>query len=303
MNILIVGLGSIALKHITAIRQIENESVIYALRRNNNSENMEGIVNIYSINELNNDKIDFAIISNPTSEHIKTINLLVTLKCPLFIEKPLSNTMEANITVQTIKQLNILTYIACNLRFLECIKYIKNYLTNNKKRINEINVYCGSFLPNWRANVNFRESYSVMKEKGGGVNLDLIHEIDYIYWFFGKPINTIKKFRNKSSLNIDANDYANFYLEYDNFSVSIILNYYRNDTKRTMEILFEDETWLVDLIKNNIISNGNVIFNSTQQIPDTYLEQMKYFFELINKNALSSFNTIEDAFEVLKIGI
>ena len=303
MNVLIVGLGSIAAKHIHAIRQIDKNSCVYALRSSANAEENDGITNLYSFDEAKAIRFDFAIVSNPTSEHKKTIDALLDFKCPLFIEKPVSNTVEMQDTITEVKRLNVLTYIVCNLRFLDALQYVKNEISNNKKRINEVNVYCGSYLPEWRPNVDFRTSYSARKDLGGGIQFDLIHEIDYIYWLFGKPGNLTKTLRTASSLQIDAMDYGNYCLEYDDFCVGITLNYYRRDYKRTLEIVFDDSTWLVDLKQNTIVSPEREIFRSSQQISDTYLKQMQYFCRLVQTNAKSSFNSIEEAVEILKIGI
>jgi predicted dehydrogenase len=180
---------------------------------------------------------------------------------------------------------------------------VNEEISKKQKRINEVNVYCGSYLPEWRPNIDFRTTYSSQKDMGGGVQFDLIHEIDYIYWLFGKPEKITKTLRNASSLQIDAVDYGNYCLEYDNFCVGITLNYYRRDYKRTMEILFDDGTWLVDLEQNKIVDSETEIFSSEQQINDTYLEQMKYFYHLIQTGTKSSLNSIEEAVEVLKIGI
>ncbi len=303
MKVLIVGLGSIATKHINAIRQLDKGARIYALRSNANAEVKEGITNLYSFDEAKTIGFDFAIISNPTSEHKKTIDALLVLKCPFFIEKPVSDSIEVHDTVAEIKKLGILTYIACNLRFLDSLRYVKEEISKNKKRINEVNVYCGSYLPEWRPNVDFRTSYSARKDLGGGVQFDLIHEIDYIYWLFGKPEKVTKTLRSTSSLDIDAVDYGNYCLEYGGFCVGVTLNYYRRDYKRTLEILFDDGTWLVDLKQNKVFFDKMEIFSSSQQINDTYLEQMEYFYQLLQTGAKSSFNSINEAVEVLKIGI
>jgi predicted dehydrogenase len=303
MNVLIVGLGSIAVKHINAIRQIDKGACIYALRSSLNAEKREGITNLYIFGEIRAITFDFAIISNPTSEHKKTIEQLLSLKCPLFIEKPVSNTFDMQDIIAEIKHLNILTYIAFNLRFLDSLRYVKEEISKKQKRINEVNVYCGSYLPQWRPEADFRTSYSSQKSMGGGVQFDLIHEIDYIFWLFGKPERITKIFRNVSSLQIDAIDYGNYCFEYNNFCVGIILNYYRRDYKRTLEILFDDCTWLVDLKQNKVVMEETEIFSSSQQINDTYLEQMKYFFGLVQSDTKFSINSIDEAVEVLKLGI
>ena len=90
-------------------------------------------------------------------------------------------------------------------------------------------------------------------------------------------------------------------MEYDSFCANVVLNYYRKDTKRTLELVFEDETWSVDLLTNKIICGNKVVFSSDQVIGDTYLAQMDYVLQLIEERKTVSQNTICDAFNVLKI--
>jgi predicted dehydrogenase len=93
MNILIIGLGSIARKHIEALQSLEIDVNIYALRSNLNADAEEGVVNIYSIEDLAI-LFDFAIISNPSNMHFKFIEMLAKKNIPLFIEKPAVHTLE-----------------------------------------------------------------------------------------------------------------------------------------------------------------------------------------------------------------
>lgn len=301
MKVLIIGLGSIALKHIKALQELYPTIIIYALRRKGeSSKGIEGVIEIYDINELDIDSIDFILISNPTSVHYDTIRKVIMYKRPLFIEKPLFSeiTEDSNALVNKVEEQGIPTYIACNLRFLECIAKTKELIVG--KRVNEVNVYCGSYLPDWRPNVDFRKVYSANKEMGGGVHIDLIHELDYIYWLFGTPYHTQSFFSNKSSLNITAYDYANYLWEYNDFSISVVLNYYRKDSKRTLEILTDEGTYLVDLLKNTISYNNKLIFQSNQLPLQTYTAQMHFFIEKI-LNKKTKFNTIVEANKILEL--
>lgn len=301
MKILIIGLGSIADKHISAILKIDPRAEIFALRSSKNSKDKQGIVNFYNIEDAQKHDFDFVIISNPTSEHIQTIKDVLVLNCPLFIEKPLGHHLEIDDIVDRALKEKILTYIACNLRFLDALQYVKKYLEENPRRINEVNVYCGSYLPEWRPGTDFRNTYSTQSKMGGGVHIDMIHEMDYVYWLFGKPEDVRKTFRSTSSLDIDAYDYANYCLDYKEFSASMILNYYRKDYKRTMEIVFDDCTWQIDLKRNTVMCGDLLHFSSEQQIIDTYKKQMEYFYQLVNANQQHSFNSMQDAMAVLKL--
>lgn len=300
MNVLIVGLGSIALKHLHVLKTTIPDVNIYALRSQFPSFEIENVTNIYSTDEIDLLDITFVLISNPTSLHFKYIDLFKNKGLPLFIEKPLFAKIDNNTEklVERIKHNNLVTYIACNLRFLDSLRKIKSLLQN--ENVNEVNVYCGSYLPDWRPDKNYREVYSANKEMGGGVHIDLIHELDYIYWLFGKPVTTHSMFRNQSTLNITAYDYANYLWNYNNFTANIVLNYYRRDSKRTFEIVCERGTYIVNLLQNSISFNGEIIFKSKQKISDTYKDQMQFFInEVLKKH--TPFNTIVQANEVLKL--
>ena len=137
---------------------------------------------------------------------------------------------------------------------------------------------------------------------GGGVHLDLFHELDYVTWLFGLSNKTSAVLRNVSTLNIDAVDYANYSLQYPTFTANIVLNYYRRKPKRQLEIIFENETWTIDLIKNTIINDQQeYLLQATDfQIKDTYAAQLDYFINCL-KNNKEPMNGIQESLEILKI--
>lgn len=302
MKVLIVGLGSIAKKHIEALQILKVDIKIYALRSNPNTEIEEGVVNIYNLDEVNI-RFDFAIISNPTHLHYQIIEKLANRGIPLFIEKPAIHSLDnAEELVAIIEDKKIVTYVACNLRFHPCLTFLKNKIITESLRINELNVYCGSYLPDWRPGKDFREIYSANASMGGGVHLDLFHEIDYTTWLFGFPNKSSSVLRNVSSLNVDSFDYANYSLQYDAFTANIILNYYRRKPKREIEIILEDDIWTVDLIKNEIKNvNGEYLFKAVDfNVKDTYLFQLDYFISCLNNNQIPM-NSFVESIEILKI--
>lgn len=302
MNVLIIGLGSIGRKHVAALRKLEEDCHIYALRSTPGSPPEEGVTNLYSLHELDA-QIDFIIISNPTSAHISAIDTVIDLQCPLFIEKPVYHQLEIEDTIHRINAMNLLTYVACNLRFLDCLSFVKHSLNGPIGRLNEVNVYCGSYLPEWRPGTDFRQVYSAHAEQGGGVHIDLIHELDYLYWFFGKPLYSNSVLRMHSSLGIQACDYANYCLVYDSFCTNVVLNYYRRDARRTLELVFDNGTWMVDLRANTVRCGEKMLFSSSQSMSDTYTKQLSYFIQLVKNREKVSFNTINDAYNVLKISL
>lgn len=300
MNVLIQGLGSIAEKHIYAIRQLNPEVKIYALRSGKGARDFAGVINLEKLDDVHV-QFDFAIISNPTKYHLQSILNLLELNIPLFIEKPVFNSLKGlEGLLEKVERASIPTYVACNMRFLPVIRYLKEVF--KEKQPLEIRCYCGSYLPDWRPSVDYRMTYSANADLGGGVHLDLIHELDYLYFLLGKPVNSRGFIGNISDLDINSVDYAHYHLSYADTMASVTLNYFRKTPKRDIEIVFRDVVWSVNLLTSCIIDeySGVEVFKTDVGIKESYLDQMRYF----QLNALADkkmMNDLREAIEVLKI--
>lgn len=299
MKVLIIGLGSIAQKHISALQELVKDITLYALRSNKEANSLPGIVNLFAWDEIPAG-ISFIIISNPTVSHFETINEAIKRKVPLFIEKPPFMNMEGvDAVLDKIKEEGIQTYTAFNLRFHPIIEWLKANIKD--RNVIEVQAYCGSYLPNWRPGKDFRETYSAKQEMGGGVHLDLIHELDYVTWIFGYPLKSFSVFSKFSNLGINSFDSAHYWLEYPKMSISILLNYFRKDPKRSIEIVMEDDTWSVDLLRGMIINSaGDRIFQTELSMKETYKRQMVYFLTNMT-NAQPMMNNLDEAVRTLKL--
>jgi predicted dehydrogenase len=200
-----------------------------------------------------------------------------------------------------IKARGIKTYTAFNFRFHPLILWLKENLKG--KRVLEVQAYCGSYLPDWRPGRNYRDVYSAKAELGGGVHLDLIHELDYLLWLFGEP-DSLQSDRGKvSDLEIDSFDVARYWLSYNNFYISVLLNYYRRDPKRQLELVLEGDTWIADLL-NGCITNasGSTLFEDTSPVIETYTSQLKYFLEGLDSNE-DYMNNLDESLNTLSYAL
>lgn len=146
MKVLIVGLGSIAKKHIAALRQLVPDVEFMALRSGEENQ-FEDIINYSRWSDI--PKPDFVIISNPTNCHAETIQKAMFFDRPLFIEKPVvSKQTEIEFLEKVLREKKVVTYVACNLRFHKALKIIKERISSLS--ILEVNAYCGSNLSKWR---------------------------------------------------------------------------------------------------------------------------------------------------------
>ncbi len=305
MIVIIEGLGSIARKHIHAIKQLRPDVKLYGLRSSLGAEEFQDVKNIYNYKDLQK-KPDFIVISNPTHCHRKSIINALEIGVPIMIEKPVFHNLliEEDLAISNfIKNNKIGTYVACNLRFHPIIRFLKEYLQNNERRINEVNVYCGSYFPEWRPNRDYKNIYSAKDHDGGGIHLELIHELDYTCWIFGKPNNSFLTLTSNSSIEIEASDYAHYVLGYNKFVATITLNFFRKKAKRLIEIVFDDEVWEANILEGEILSDTNqLIFKCDSKIQDTYFLQMQHMFDIV-EGKTSSLNTFNDSLDILKIAL
>ena len=140
--------------------------------------------------------------------------------------------------------------IGYNLRYHPLLLKLKNMVSNEK--IYNINISCFSYLPNWRTNKN---SYSLYKNQGGGVEFDLSHEIDYLLWIFGKIKTKSVTKKKLSKLTYDSNDFLNIngvMLNGSNFQ--IILSYFSKINQRKVIVDCENISVSLDFLKSKLIS-------------------------------------------------
>ena len=184
-KVLIIGFGSIGKKHATILKNFKMVSEVYILSRRD-SKIFKTINKLSEIKKINP---DYIVICSRTSDHFKHLNYIERnfSKKIVLIEKPLFNKFY-NFHILQNK-----VFVGYNLRQHPVLKFIKNFIIN--KKIFSINITCNSYLPNWRKNINYKNSYSSHRRLGGGVLLDLSHEIDYLEWIFKKikKIDLVKK--------------------------------------------------------------------------------------------------------------
>lgn len=239
MKALIIGFGSIGKKHFEAIKDIYEIEFITTQKLKNHKTHT-------NLEQANLNKFDLFIISNPTSKHYQTLkfindnvkNKTILVEKPLF-EKPYNLNLNNKILV------------AYLLRFHPVLKALKNILKEVKPYF--VQIVCNSYLPSWRKDSDYREIYSAKKELGGGVLLDLSHEIDYAKWLFGefKILNALNL--KISELEISSDDLALFTCKTnDDTIITFDINYFSKKATRVIKIDHEKGTIFANLISGKV---------------------------------------------------
>ena len=240
-KVLIIGFGSIGKRHAAILKNFKIVSEVYILSRRN-PKIFKTINKLSQIKEIDP---DYIIICSRTSDHFKHLKYIENnfSKKIVLIEKPLFNKFHK------FSILKNKVFVGYNLRQHPVLRFIKNFIIN--KKIFSVNIICNSYLPNWRKNINYRNSYSSHRRLGGGLLLDLRQEIDYIEWIV-KKIERLDfvKIKKLSNLKINVEDHvlvagktrlSNFVLD---------LNYYSLYQRR--QIVVDGHNFS---IKGDLISN------------------------------------------------
>ena len=291
MKVLIVGYGSIGRRHAYILSKNKKISEIKIFSKIN-------INNFHTINNKNDIKKfnpQYVIIANETHLHLRELIFFEKNFKNIFIlvEKPLFN----KFIDYKIKNNKI--FVGYNLRFHPFIKLIKKMIIN--KKIWNINVICGSYLPSWRKGREYNKSYSA-KKISGGVLLDLSHELDYLKLIFGnfKPLYVI---HNKiSDLNIKSFDNLNLFAQGNNkLNIQLYLNYFFKIPMRQILIDGKNLSINADLISNTMHVVNNKKYKKYKldnfDINTMYSNQHN---EIINNN-IKNICTFEEGKQIMKI--
>lgn len=308
IKICFVGLGSIGKKHIKNIASVLNQRrqtfIIDAIRNTDKElphEIQILIRNIYyNIQELQ-DVYDVIFITNPTLYHLETIRKIMPYARNMFIEKPVFHEYRENLDELNIPMQGVF-YVACPLRYGAVIQELRKHLIN--ERVYSVRAVSSSYLPDWRKGVDYREIYSAHRNMGGGVTLDLIHELDYIIWLFGVPDINYHMYGKYSDLQIDSDDLSVYLLKYKDKIVEIHVDYLGRESVRKIELLCRDYVIKGDLLNNTleyVYANGD-----EKKLPlpinDIYMCEMENFLDMIEGKTYND-NDIIHANEVLKIAL
>ncbi len=314
-RILIVGLGSVGKRHLRIARELFPNADIRVLRHQvviEVPEYSNGI--FFAIDEALTFAPQIAVISSPAPFHISTALVLAEFGVHLLVEKPLSTSLSRVAELlEVCERKGVVLLTGYNLRFLPSLQRYRDYLGENIiGRVLSVRCEIGQYLPSWRPESDYRQGVSARRELGGGVLLELSHEIDYLRWIFGEVEWVRATLSHQSRLEIDVEDVAHLILgfsqESDGFQLigSINLDFFRHDLTRFCTAIGEKGSlrWdglLGEVALYEIGSNEwRVLFCHQHQRDDSYLAEWKNFIECVTYKTAPLITGV-DGLKVLEI--
>jgi len=313
LKVLIIGYGSIAKRHIDNLISLTNcQIVVCTKQKQDNFLKKRNCTVINSIIKCIKEKPDIAFITNETKFHVNTAIRLAKFGIPLFIEKPLSNSMNrVNELESIVKEKRIVTMVGCNLRFHPCIKRLKKLISSNKiGEIISVHSENGSFLPDWHPYENYTKGYAGRVDLGGGVTLTNIHEIDYLYWLFGNVKEVYSIVRKLSNLQITADDFSLMLIQFKNKIIANIhLNFFEKPSSRYCKIIGNNGIIFCNLITNEIKIYSCKKKKWSKELKlkkydynDMYVEEIRHFLNCVRTKKMT-INSVSNSIHSLQIAL
>lgn len=291
MKVLIVGFGSIGRRHYEVLSKIPQVQTIDLVTKQN-IENKKCYKSFKEIKNING--YDYFVIATETNKHFEQLKYLEDNVKDKFIfcEKPL---------FETKKELDIKNnkvFVGYVLRFYPLLEKLKEFIKD--ENIILVNAKCGQYLPSWRPTSDYKNCYSAKKEEGGGVLLDLSHEIDYVQWLCGK-IQTLNSIQCKiSDLEINSDDLTMLIGKTDkNVSVNISIDYISKITHRKLIVETLEHTYELDFIVNKLVKKNK---SGLEELYDFENLERNYMFEKMHLdifNQQKNICTFKEALEVM----
>jgi len=244
-RVLVSGAGSIGVRHLTNLRALGVTTLAFSDPKQSPETLSAGELGdfIQAFTEfdeaLSTFKPTVVFICSPTSFHIAQATKAANAGCHLFIEKPLSHSLEGiDALLSSVQAHHLVTMVGCNWRFHPGSILIKKLLAEGAiGDVLSARIRTASYLPHWRRAVPYKESYSA-DPKQGGVCLDCIHEIDLALWYFGNAVLKEAYVLPATSIGLTVDGLAELLLRHESGTLSSVhLSFLQRTWRRGCEMI------------------------------------------------------------------
>jgi predicted dehydrogenase len=312
MKALVVGGGSIGSRHLRNLRQLGIEHLGLVEPEVSRREAVAAELPVAVFAGLKEGLAwapDFVVVATPTHLHAGQTLDVVRAGFAVFVEKPLSHTVEHIAEIADVVERKKLTsLVGCNMRFHPGPAKVKQLLDEGRLgKILFARIHAGSYLPDWRP-TDYRANYAARVETGGGCILDYIHEIDLARWYLGDVQSVFCSARHLSSLEIETEDVAILVCRHAIGAMSEIhLDYVQRTYERGCQIVGElgSVFWGFNARTVRWFNAANKEWSVYSQpaaweINQMYVDEMKHFLECLAEHRATTL-PIPEAAAVMRI--
>ena len=295
----VIGCGSIGQRHIRNLRSLGVTDVIALRSKQGHFQDLPPELEVREVDgwsSLFAENPDIAIVSNPTSLHLETLEKLIPQVKGIFIEKPLSDSLKGvKALLEKIKRYRVICFVGYNLQFHPAIRAIRHALDSDM--IGQPLVFqcqVGHWLPDWHPYEAFQKAYYARKDLGGGVTLTLIHEIHLAISLLGTVEEIYSIFPDNQLLPVSVDTVADLMTRHDSGAVSHIhLDYIQRPYHRS-GIISGEKGWIrYDLANPRVMAQfagedaPRCLWDGAEyDVNQQYLDEMDTFLNYVREGRI-----------------
>lgn len=323
MKILIAGLGAIGQRHARNLRTLYGDELeLLAFRRRrlphvvteklqrDDSRNVEAELGVTPFDDLIGAlaaRPDAVFVCTPTSQHLEIAQRAADAGCHLFIEKPLSHTMQGVERLrETVLSKGLVVLVGCQWRYHPCVRWLRDVIQEGTLgTLGEAEIEYGEYLPDWHPYEDYRSSYAARAEMGGGVVLTQIHDYDLAWWLFGPPRSVTATGGHLSDLEIDVEDTVDARLEGGTVPVSVRQSFAARPPRRMITVTGDRGSVTVDLLEGRISSTPRIASAAAfadYQRNQMFLDEVRHFQACLAGSATPAV-PLDDGIAVLRLAL
>lgn len=309
---LVIGTGSIGKRHINNLSDLGYSCDAISLSGKAKIEDIPKVVNLVGLEEaIFGSEYQAVIIACETSKHVPLALRVAKSKKSLFIEKPLSDSLEGLLELtEHVSKNKLIVEIGFTLRNHPSLQFVRQYLANEQLgKIHYSRAIVGHDLRRWRTKSDHRNGYSATRQGGGGVLLDLSHEVDLLYWLFGEVTEVSAMESYDDSLDIETESCVHAQLAFKTGQLAqVSLDYLRQDYTRQLEIVgsygtlyWDFKTSKVIVAKTNGVLEQVYSIGTVYNRNDMFVAHTKLFAERVKGLKSPAISSLDDGIYVQKL--
>ena len=324
MRILIAGLGAIGQRHARNLRALGGRDVeLLAFRQRrlpfvvterlerDDSRDVERDLDVRAYADLDEalgTRPDAVFVCTPSSLHLEVAQRAADAGCHLFIEKPVSTTLDGLDRLrETLRAHGRNALVGCQWRFHPAVRWLLAVLrAGTLGRLIRADVEYGEYLPDWHPYEDYRTSYAARADLGGGLVLTQIHDYDLAWWLFGPLGRVTATGGHLSDLEIDVEDTVDARFDGGVAPVRVRQSIAVRPPRRAIRVTAERGEVTVDLL------NGCVTSTSPGIAPDPgfadfprnqmFIEEARHFLACVAGEA-QPLIPLDEGIDVLRVAL
>lgn len=318
MKALVLGCGSIGLRHIGHLRAlggVEVEAADPNPAARERAKAQHGITVHPAAADALGPFHDVVLVCTPGHLHVELTSRALDAGAHVFVEKPLSTSLEGvEALVQEAAARGRIVQVGYNLRYHPAVKAMKRIVESGRiGRILSAHAEFGLYLEKWWPGRDYRQSYMASATHGGDLLLDASHEIDTLLWLLGPVAHVSASGGRLSALAIPGIDLVQAVLTMRSGAVaSLQLDCLQPTYTRACTLVGEDSALRWDCPRGRAdtslgrllrCSRGEDRFTRVAlrgRPADTYLDELRDFLDCVKRGGSPAVG-LEDGLTVLRV--